>query len=499
MQIQTPEDLIAALRGSGLFSPEEVSELARELAPLGGDPQTLMRHLVGRERITVYQLRKTLHGKSAELFVGPYVVTDKLGEGGMGKVYRARHSRTRREVALKVVRSNLLSNPTVRRRYEREVKTAMSLRHPNIVSVFEADEVEGRVFMAMEFVDGIDLARLIREFGVLPVPEACEYVRQAALGLHHAHEQGLVHRDIKPSNIIVSGERHVPEATGPAHVKILDMGLVRAAGFDEGGGGMDLTRAGTVVGTPDYMSPEQAKDSRTVDRRADLYSLGCAFYFLLTGKPPFHEGTSIEKLLKHQVDPPPPLQAARPDVPRELAAVVARLLAKDPEERYATAAELAAELVPLTVYKAGAVVVATPPPRTSTAPAPPSTPSTFSPSFYGPPSASLPDVPSPRRRATPPPEPAAAPTPPAITSDRTPRPVREVPVAKEVPAAEEVPYAEEADDEPTPRRRTVERPRRRKPPRRRPRSKAPVVIAVVAAVVLLAVVVWAISRIASAN
>src|SRR5262249_27648078 len=158
----------------------------------------------------------------------------------------------------------------------------------------------------------------------------------------------------KPSNIIVSGERHVPEAEGPAHVKILDMGLVRGGGFDEDDADADLTRAGTVVGTPDYMAPEQAKNSSTGDHRADLYGLGCTFYFLLTGKPPFPDGSPIEKLLKHQVDPPQPLQALRPDVPNELAQIVARLMAKEPAERFASARELAEALEPLTGYSGGA-------------------------------------------------------------------------------------------------------------------------------------------------
>src|SRR5439155_18149130 len=204
MQIQTAEDLIGALRGCGLYTAEQVAALAGELAALGGDPQVLMRHLLHRNRITLYQLRKVVHAKAADLFLGPYVISEKLGEGGMGKVYRARHRDTGQEVALKVVRSNLLSNPTVRRRYDREVAAASALQHPNIVGVLDADEAEGRYFLAMEFVDGIDLSRLVREHGLLTVPEACEYLRQAALGLQHAHQAGLVHRDMKPSNIIVS-------------------------------------------------------------------------------------------------------------------------------------------------------------------------------------------------------------------------------------------------------------------------------------------------------
>jgi serine/threonine protein kinase len=356
MQIQTAESLLAALGDSGLFSPAELAALAQEAAPFaGGGPQAVLKHLARTGLVPVHQLRKVFHGRAAELFVGPYVVLDKLGEGGMGKVYKARDTRDGTVVALKIIRSNLLANPVARGRYEREVQAARALRHPNIAAAVDAGEAGERYYLAMEFVDGIDLARLVRAFGVLPVPEACEYVRQAALGLHHAHEMGLVHRDIKPSNIVVSGERHHPGATEPARVKLLDMGLVRCAGFDDGtgSGDVDLTRAGTVVGTPDYMAPEQAKNSRTVDRRGDLYSLGGTFYFLLTGRPPFPAGSPIEKILKHQLDPPPPLQAARPDVPDELAWIVARLMAKKPADRFQSARELAAALAPLTQFTDG--------------------------------------------------------------------------------------------------------------------------------------------------
>ena len=358
MQIATADSLIDALRGSGLFHPAAVEVLARELAPFGDDTQAALRHLVARDLVPLYQLRKVIHGKTADLFVGPFVVLDKLGEGGMGKVFKARDGRTGRVAALKVIRPHLLSNPVIRGRYEREVTTALSLRHPNVAAAFEAGEVGGKVYLALEFVDGIDLSRLIRTYGVLPVPEACEYLRQAALGLGHAHASGLVHRDIKPGNIVVAGERHHPEATEPAVVKLLDMGLVRVVGLDEEGPpGADLTRAGAVVGTPDYMAPEQAKNSRLVDHRADLYALGGAFYFLLTGKPPFPGGSPIEKILRHQLDPPPPLQAIRPDVPDGLARLVARLLAKNPDDRPASAGEVAAALEPLARFTPGSAAV----------------------------------------------------------------------------------------------------------------------------------------------
>jgi serine/threonine-protein kinase len=347
MQIDSADKLIHALRASGLFTAEQMLVLIQDLAPLRDDVPGLCRRLVQKNRITEYQLRKVMRGKAAELFIGPYVISYRIGEGGMGRVYRAVQTRMGREVALKVVRDNLLTNPIVRKRYDREVETASALNHPNVVAVYDAGEVDGRYYLAMEFVDGVDLSRLNKEFRPLQIAEACEYVRQAALGLHYAHEQGLVHRDVKPSNIIVAGERHIPEATEPAIVKILDLGLVRTVGFDDGGGGGDLTRAGTVVGTPDYMAPEQAKNSSGVDHRADIYSLGCTLYFLLSGQPPFPTGTPIEKLLKHQLDAPTPLQALRPEVPTRVAEVVAMLMAKHPDDRLQTAAEVAEVLAPL--------------------------------------------------------------------------------------------------------------------------------------------------------
>jgi serine/threonine-protein kinase len=362
MVVATAHELLRILRTSGLVSHDHFFALEAEVRPLKDDLPGVIEHVLQSERLTVYQLRKVLNGKVGELLVGPYIVLDRLGEGGMGRVYRARHSRVGHEVALKVVRSTLLANPVVRGRYEREVGAAGSLRHPNIVAVEDAGCDGGRYYLAMEFVDGIDLAVLTRDHRPLEVPEACEYIRQAALGLQHAHDAGFVHRDIKPSNVVVSGERHVPQATDRAVVKILDMGLVRVVGLDDVSADSgeffapadpSLTRDGSLVGTPDYMAPEQARDSRTVDHRADLYSLGCTLYFLLAGQPPFAEGTPTEKVLRHRSDQPPPLQALRPDVPTPVAAVVARLMAKDPADRFPTAAAVAAALAPLAVYPCG--------------------------------------------------------------------------------------------------------------------------------------------------
>ncbi|WP_439623089.1 serine/threonine protein kinase [Gemmata sp.] len=355
MQITTVDALCQALRDSKLLTDEELLVPVRELEPHWGDLPAALKLLVERKYVTVYQLRKVIHAKAEELFLGPYVILDKLGEGGMGRVYKARHVRMGRQVALKIIRPNLLSNPIIRGRYQREVEAAGTLRHPNIVCVDDAGESHGKYYMAMEFVDGIDLSRLIKDRKPLDAGEACEYVRQAALGLQHAHENGFVHRDIKPSNIIVSGERHVAHAKSPAVVKILDMGLVRPLGFDDVPGAAELTRAGTVVGTPDYMAPEQAKNSSGVDPRADLYSLGCTLYYLLTAQAPFPDGSPIEKLLKHQLDPTPLVRARRPELPQVLDDIIGRLTAKRPEDRYPSAAAVAEVLAPIAALNRGPV------------------------------------------------------------------------------------------------------------------------------------------------
>ncbi|MBP3954602.1 serine/threonine protein kinase [Gemmata sp. G18] len=417
MQLESAEDLIQALRASGLFTPEQLRAVSRALSAFGTDLQGGMRHIVHHELVTRYQLGKIFRGRVTDLVVGPYVVLDKIGEGGMGKVFRARHTRLDRTVALKVIRPGLVTNPTVRGRYAREVQATGKLDHPNIVRVDDAGEVDGKFYLAMEFVDGLDLARMIRDYGALEVTEVCEYARQAALGLQNAHEHGLVHRDIKPSNIVVAGERHLPQATEPAVVKVLDLGLARAIDPDDMVS-PDLTRDHTVVGTPDYMAPEQARNSKLVDARADLYSLGCTIYFLLTGHPPFPTGNAIEKLIQHQTNRPTPLQAIRPAVPAAVAELVARLMAKKPDDRFATAGAFAAAIEPHTLYPVGSpavpvvsvqdrVSVGTPsgetvPPR-STLP-PPSGSSTGS--------GLLLDIP---------PEPAPVPQ-PIAPSDKTPRP-----------------------------------------------------------------------------
>ncbi len=264
-----------------------------------------------------------------------YRIVRELGRGGMGVVYQAVQPLMDRPVAIKVINPSVLAHPDALPRFQSEVKTAAKLDHPNIVRAHDAEQVGGLHLLVMEYVEGASLADLVQRKGPLSVAHACHFVRQAALGLQHAFEQGMVHRDIKPQNLMV---------TPKGVVKILDFGLARLRGGQTQGGG--LTEVGAFMGTPEYVSPEQATDARTADTRADLYSLGCTLYFLLTGQPPFPEDTPVKTVLAHIEKPPPSLTRVRPEVPAELAAVVERLLAKDPARRYQRPVEVAQALVP---------------------------------------------------------------------------------------------------------------------------------------------------------
>ncbi len=284
-----------------------------------------------------------------------YRILAKLGTGGMGEVYKAVHTTMDRVVALKVIAPHRLQDTRALSRFQREVRSSARLSHPNIVTAYDADKDRGLWFLVMEYVEGTDLAHLLAMYGPPPLPIACEIIRQAALGLQHAHEKGMVHRDLKPANLMVSRPQSTPDAPTmapgwPVHplVKILDFGLARLQCREEAVPEPDrpLTREGTVVGTPEFMSPEQATDSRLVDVRSDIYSLGCTLYYLLAGRPPFVHSTLMEVLLSQKNDPPPPLQQARPDVHPALVAVVDRMLAKRPEERFQTPKEVARALKP---------------------------------------------------------------------------------------------------------------------------------------------------------
>lgn len=280
-------------------------------------------------------LRELTRGPAVETVpeqLGDYRLVARLGGGGMGTVYKAVHQRMGRTVALKVLRPELQRDPRWLQRFEREVRAAARLTHPNVVAALDAREQDGLHYLITEFVDGRDLAETVRSQGPLPVSDAVDCIVQAARGLDCAHRQGLVHRDIKPANLLRAAD---------GTVKVLDLGLARFAD-DEAG----LTRTGMVMGTAAFMAPEQARDTHRADARSDIYSLGCTLFFLLTGRPVFSGASEVDTILSHVTQPVPSLAAAVPGIPPELEAAFRRLVAKDPAERLQTAAEVIAALEP---------------------------------------------------------------------------------------------------------------------------------------------------------
>ncbi|MBC8116704.1 MAG: protein kinase [Candidatus Saccharimonas sp.] len=272
--------------------------------------------------------------------LGPYQLLDKLGEGGMGAVYKARHTKLDKLVALKILPEHVMSRPDALGRFEREMKAVGKLSHPNVVQALDAGEFNGVNYLSMEYVEGQDLQVLVTTKGPMSVVNACKAIRQAAMGLAAAHKLGLIHRDIKPSNLFVTNDG--------GKIKILDMGLALLSQEDVPAA---LTSSGQCFGTPDYMAPEQWEDAHTCDARADLYSLGCTLFLLLAGRTPYggDEYRTVPRKMKgHIYDPIPDLIALRPEVPAGLNAIYRKLLAKEPQDRFTSATELVEALVPFT-------------------------------------------------------------------------------------------------------------------------------------------------------
>ena len=400
----TDDTLIARLRGPAVADPflEEpecrealvrAAEVAAGTVPIFGGGKGDRHHLPERpggcfaQMVPVPFSSPETSEPSLPKQLGEYQLIERLGSGSMGTVYKAQHNRLDRAVALKVLPRSRSDDPRAVVRFEREMKAIGRLDHPHIVRAYDAREIDNRLVLVMEYVEGLDLRKITRRLGRLAVADACEIARQAALGLQAAHENGLVHRDIKPSNLMLTPE---------GRVKLLDLGLARIhgglsqfsrpsdvasptdspaakmglspsaaqvgnAGFSRMGAGEppeggtmnvadeDLTGTGQAMGTADYMAPEQASDSRAVDIRADIYSLGATLYRLLSGRAPFggpeHQGT-LEKMIAHRQEPIPPIRQLCPEIPDGLAGVLDRMLAKSPEDRYSTPAEVAAALMP---------------------------------------------------------------------------------------------------------------------------------------------------------
>jgi serine/threonine protein kinase len=327
-------EFVRCLTESGLFDIADILPDSGELAAI--DPATAAQKLVEAGKLTGFQADAVLGQRLGELRIGNYEILDRLGAGAMGTVFKARHRRMKRIVALKVLSREVAGSEKFAPRFQREIETIARLTHPNIVMAFDADEDETGPFLVMEFVNGRDLASDVKNSGPLSVAEVLDRILQAARGLEYAHAQGIIHRDIKPGNILRDQE---------GVVKVADLGLARLNSSEhEPDGSASLTQAGMVVGTAEYMSPEQAIDSGQVDHRADIYSLGCTLHFLLTGRAPYQATSLMSMLLKHRDAPIPQLSDYLPDMPPELSEIFRRMVAKAPEERYQTMTEVVREL-----------------------------------------------------------------------------------------------------------------------------------------------------------
>lgn len=333
------DEFLKNLRVSQLMSAEEISAVLERHPQIrqSNDGDALAQVLLDEGLLTSFQASSILKGKPKGLVLGEYILLERIGAGGMGQVFKAIHQRMERIVALKVLPMRMKNSPEAVQRFHREVKAGAKLSHANIVSVYDAGEMFGIYFLAMEFVDGIDLSKLIAKEGGLPVRQALDFILQAAAGLDHAHSLGVIHRDIKPANLLLDKN---------GTIKLLDLGLAQLQGTldaerpdgaeqpPEKKNKTGLTQAGTILGTIHYMAPEQARDPRHADQLSDIYSLGCTLHYLLTVQSVYPGDTLDEQAASQARLPVPKLRAVRPDVTPAVEAVFQKMVAKKPEERF---------------------------------------------------------------------------------------------------------------------------------------------------------------------
>ncbi len=335
-KVDTFLDLV---RRSGLVEKDQLDGVLLALKEQAGggpitDAEQVAEKLIDAGLLTAWQCEKMMEGRHKGFFLGKYKLLDHLGTGGMSSVYLAEHVLMQRRVAIKVLPKNRVEDSSYLARFHREAQAAAALDHRNIVRAYDVDNDGSIHYLVMEYIEGRDLQAIVRRDGPMDYSDAAEYVRQAAEGLAHAHQAGLIHRDVKPANLLVD-QKNV--------VKVLDLGLARFT-TDEDRASLTVTYDENVLGTADYLAPEQALDSHGVDARADIYSLGCSLYYLLTGHPPFPEGTLPQRLMMHQKERPPSILEERSDAPPELVEICLRMMAKKPQDRFQTAAEVAQAL-----------------------------------------------------------------------------------------------------------------------------------------------------------
>src|SRR5262245_9464783 len=335
----TLDDLLKLIRKSGMIDEPRLDAYLERLRLVGHAPMDVRKlagAMVRDGLLTYFQAEQFMLGKWRGFTIGKYKLLERIGFGGMGQVFLCEHMYMRRRVAIKVLPPAKAEEPAALGRFYREARAAAALDHPNIVRTHDIDQDGNLHFLVMEYVDGSSLLEIIKKKGPMEIDRACHYVWQSAQGLDHAFRVGVIHRDIKPGNVLV-------DRFGAA--KILDMGLARFYHTDDD----MLTKKydeKSVLGTADYVAPEQTINSHDVDVRADIYSLGATFYFLLAGHPPFPEGTISQKLIAHQTKRPMPIRRARPEIEPELAAVVERMMAKSVQDRYQNPEQLINSLAP---------------------------------------------------------------------------------------------------------------------------------------------------------
>jgi serine/threonine-protein kinase len=337
LDLGTALDFLDVVLRCDVLPPRRVEEIRTRVqdGSYPSDALTLAARMVKKGVLTTYQARRLLHGQGEGLAIDRYIVLDRLGRGAMGKVYKARHRFMGRIVALKFITRDYLARPNALPRFLREMRVVGRLDHPNIVRAIDAEEIGHDPCIVMEYVPGHDLEQLIQARGTLPPGDVARWALEAALGLAHAHAQGVIHRDIKPSNLLLGDD---------GRIRILDLGLATLIDDPDADLSTVKTSDGGAVGTADYMSPEQAMARNPLDARTDLYSLGCVMYHLLTGSVPFPEPTRVECMASRIKGRPVPIAERRSGIPPALIAVIDRLMATRPEDRYATAVEAAEAL-----------------------------------------------------------------------------------------------------------------------------------------------------------
>lgn len=329
MPQQKTSEFVEFVRRSGLVEEAQLTHLLDQGDEPKGGSGLICSRLIEAGLLTPWQSEQLLSGRYQGFFLGKYKILDRLGKGGMSSVFLAEHLQMQRRVAIKVLTGRLAAQPEYLERFRQEARAAARVDHPNIVRAYDVGQEANVHYLVIEYIVGADLQQIVAEKGRLDCREAAEYIRQAAAGLAHVHKSGLVHRDIKPANLLVDKN---------GTLKIVDLGLARLP--EETHQSLSAEEEAPIVGTVDYLAPEQSINSDEVTASADLYSLGCTLYFLLTGQPPFPAGTLVERVRKHRSQEPEDIFRLRPDAAAELVAICERMMSKRPQDRFQQVEEL---------------------------------------------------------------------------------------------------------------------------------------------------------------